>query len=276
MAGTSRPNVNWTEESVAAELLACEAERRSRGSFHAEWPELDLAMGYRIQDANLAKRVERGETVVGVKLGLTSRAKQRRMGIEDPSVAWLTDAMILPAGEPIPRDRLIHPRVEPEIAFVMKDRLEGPGVTAAQAYAAVGQVLGAAEVIDSRYAGFQFSIGDAVADNGSSGFFVTGPIALSPDQLDLSLEGVLVEVDGEIVDSATGAAVMGHPAEALAFAANDLATRGQAIGAGWLVLTGGITDAHFATPGTSLAAHFTHLGSVHLYAGEPADAGDPA
>lgn len=266
----------WTEESVAAELLACEAERRSRSSFNAEWPALDLAMGYRIQNANLATRLARGETVVGVKLGLTSRAKQRRMGIDNPSVAWLTDAMILPAGEPIPQSKLIHPRVEPEIAFVMKDRLEGPGVTAAQAYAAVGSVLGAAEVIDSRYQGFKFSIGDAVADNGSSGFFVTGPVSLSPDQLDLALEGVLVEVDGEIVDSATGADVMGHPAEALAFAANDLATRGQAIEAGWLVLTGGITDAYYATPGTSLAAHFTHLGSVHLFAGaaaDPADAG---
>lgn len=256
----------WTEESVAAELLACETDRRARGSFHAEWPDLDLDMGYRIQNANLAKRLDRGEKIVGVKLGLTSRAKQLRMGIDFPSVAWLTDAMILPAGESIPQDRLIHPRVEPEIAFVMRDRLEGPGVTAAQAYAAVGQVLGAAEVIDSRYEGFKFSIGDAVADNGSSGFFVTGPVSLRPDQLDLALEGVLMEVNGEIVDSATGAAVMGHPAEALAFAANDLATRGQAIEAGWLVLTGGITDAYYATPGTSLAVHFTHLGQVHLSA----------
>lgn len=260
----------WTEQSIAAEILACADERRSRTSFHAEWPELDLAMGYRIQNANLGVRLARGERLIGVKLGLTSRAKQLRMGIDMPSVAWLTDAMILPTGDPIPLDKLIHPRVEPEIAFIMRDRLEGPGVTAAQALAAVDQVVGAAEVIDSRYQGFQFSIGDAVADNGSSGFFTTGPIALPPTAFDLSTEAVLVEVNGEIVDSATAAAVQGHPAEALALAANDLATRGQAIEAGWIVLTGGITDAHYATPGASLAIHFTHLGSVHLWAGDPA------
>lgn len=258
----------WDVESVATELLACEDERRDRVKFTDEWPELDVATGYEIQDLTLQRRLDRGEKLIGIKLGLTSRAKQQRMGVETPFVAWLTDAMVLPAGDPVPQNSLIHPRIEPELVFVMGERLEGPGVTAAQALAAVDHVLGGAEVIDSRYTDFKFAAGDVIADNASSGAFVTGPVALPPSEVDLSLEAVLVEVDGEVVDSATGAAVQGHPAEALALAANDLATRGHAIEPGWIVLTGGMTDAYFATPGTSLSLHFSSLGSVRINGGE--------
>ena len=260
----------WDVDAVASELLACEDERRDREPFTDEWPGLDVATGYRIQDETLRRRLERGERLVGIKLGLTSRAKQARMGVATPFVAWLTDAMALPADAPIPQHRLIHPRVEPELVFVMGRRLEGPGVTGAQALAAVARVLGGAEVIDSRYRDFRFTAGDVVADNASSGAYVTGPVALPPERLDLSTEGVLVEVDGAIVDSATGAAIMGHPAEALALAANELAARGLAIEPGWIVLTGGMTDAVPAPPGASVACHFTSLGSVYLNGGEPA------
>jgi 2-oxo-3-hexenedioate decarboxylase len=261
------PGDGWTIDTVGDELLACEAQRRDRVRFTEEWPELDLATGYAIQDRNLAARLERGEKLVGVKLGLTSRAKQQQMGVHSPFVAWLTDAMVLPAGDPVPQHRLIHPRVEPELAFVMGDRLEGPGVTAARAMAAVESVWGAAEIVDSRYRNFSFRAGDVVADNASSGAFVTGPIGLPPFALDLSLEAVLVEIGGAVVDSATGAAVQGHPGEALAWAANELAGRGQAIEAGWIVLTGGMTEAVACPPGASVALHFTHLGSVFLNGG---------
>ena len=258
----------WDVESAATELLAREDERRDGGKITDEWPELDVATGYEVQDLTLRRRLDRGEKLVGVKLGLTSRAKQERMGVDTPFVAWLTDAMVLPAGDPVPQDRLIHPRIEPELVFVMGERLEGPGVTAATAMAAVDYVLGGAEVIDSRYRDFKFAAGDVIADNASSGAFVTGPVSLPPSELDLSLEAVLVEVDGEVVDSATGAAVQGHPAEALALAANDLARRGHAIEPGWIVLTGGMTDAHFAPPGSSVSFHFTNLGSVRINGGE--------
>ena len=261
------PVGGWDVESVAAELLRCEDERTDRPPFTDEWPELDLDTGYEIQNLNLRKRLERGERLVGVKLGLTSRAKQQRMGVDFPFVAWLTDAMILPVGDPVPQSRLIHPRAEPEIVFVMGERLAGPGISCAQAMGAVETVWGGVEIIDSRYRDFRFTAGDVAADNASSGAFVTGPVGLSPSQLDLSLEAVLVEVDGVVVDSATGAAVQGHPGEALALAANDLARRGHAIEPGWLVLTGGMTDAVFAPPGASVAMHFTHLGSVFLNGG---------
>lgn len=260
--------MSWDIESVAAELLRCEDERVDRPPFTDEWPELDLDTGYEIQDLTLQMRLARGERLVGVKLGLTSRAKQLRMGVDFPFVAWLTDAMILPVGDPVPQGRLIHPRGEPELVFMMAERLEGPGVSCAQAMSAVGSVWGGVEIIDSRYRDFRFTAGDVAADNASSGAFVTGPVGLPPDRLDLSLEAVLVEVDGVVVDSATGAAVQGHPGEALALAANDLARRGHAIEPGWIVLTGGMTDAVHAPPGASIAMHFTHLGSIFVHGGE--------
>jgi 2-oxo-3-hexenedioate decarboxylase len=257
----------WDVASVAAELLRCEDERVDRPPFTDEWPELDLETGYEIQDLNLQARLARGETLVGVKLGLTSKAKQDRMGVHFPFVAWLTDAMLLGAGDPVPQSRLIHPRVEPEIVFVLKERLEGPGVSCAVAMAAVGSVWGGAEVIDSRYRDFRFKAGDVAADNASSGAFLTGPVGLPPEALNLALEAALVEVDGQVVDSATGAAVQGHPGEALALAANELAKRGHALEPGWIVLTGGMTDAVPAPPGTSVAIHFSNLGSIFINGG---------
>ncbi|BBZ59089.1 2-keto-4-pentenoate hydratase [Mycolicibacterium monacense] len=258
----------WTVDRAATELLDAEDTRTARNPITDDWPDLDLRTAYAIQDETLCRRVERGETVVGVKLGLTSRAKQQRMGISSPLVAWLTDAMTLPAGAPLPEGALIHPRVEPELVFVMKDRLSGPGVTAAQAMSAVGHVYAGMEIIDSRYRDFRFTLPDVVADNASSGRYVTGPIGLPPEELDLSLEACLVEVDGVIVDSATGAAVQGHPAEALALAANVLADRNMVIERGWIVLTGGMTDAVALGPKTAVRMHFSNLGSLVVHGGK--------
>ena len=189
------------------------------------------------------------------------------MGIDEPLVAWLTDAMALPAGDPVPQDGADPPPGRAGDRLRLGAPLAGPGVTAAQARAAVATVHGGAEVIDSRYRDFKFTLPDVVADNASSGAYVTGPVGVTPDALDLSLEAVLLEVDGQIVDSATGAAVQGNPAEALAFAANVLGRRGLALEAGWVVLTGGMTDAVFAPPGARIGVHFTSLGSIFLSGG---------
>lgn len=254
-------------EEAATLLLAAEDERRDVEPLTDAWPELDLETAYAIQDETLRRRLARGETLVGVKLGLTSRAKQERMGVDSPLVAWLTDAMVLPAGAPVPQGRLIHPRAEPEIAFHMARSLSGPGVTAVSALAAVGSVHAAVEIIDSRYRDFRFKLPDVVADNASSAAYMTGPIAVPPSALDLTLEACLLTVDGVVVDSATGAAVQGHPAEALALAANALAQRGLQIEEGWIVLTGGMTDAVAMPPGAALTAAFTNLGAVHVTGG---------
>ncbi|WP_435582291.1 2-keto-4-pentenoate hydratase [Amycolatopsis thermoflava] len=253
--------------TAAEVLLGAESAATARGPITEQWPGLDLRTAYAIQDEALRLRRQRGETLIGVKLGLTSRAKQQRMGIDSPSLAWLTDAMVLPAGDPVPREKMIHPRAEPEIVFVLGRRLAGPGVTAATALAAVERVHGGIELIDSRYADFKFTMPDVVADNGSSGLFVTGGIGRSPQEVDLTHEAVLLEVDGDITDTATGAAVQGHPAEALALAANTLAERGLALEAGWIVLTGGMTDAVPVRAGARVAAHFTTLGSITVSGG---------
>jgi 2-oxo-3-hexenedioate decarboxylase len=258
---------DWTVDRAATELLACEDERRDRDPITDEWPDLDVETAYEVQDEVLRRRLDRGERLVGVKLGLTSRAKQVRMGIAAPLTAWLTDAMVVPAGEPAPQERLIHPRAEPEIVFVLGRELAGPGVTAVGAMRAVDRVCAGIEIIDSRYRDFRFTLPDVIADNASSAAFVTGPVLCSPEGLDLSLEACLLEVDGQVVDSATGAAVQGHPAEALALAANSLGARGLSLEAGWLVLTGGMTDAVFLEPGHSVTATFTSLGSLVLSGG---------
>ncbi|MGH8892933.1 MAG: 2-keto-4-pentenoate hydratase [Actinomycetes bacterium] len=257
----------WDVNRAAGVLLEAEETVSERGPVTDEWPDLDLAQAYAVQDEALARRLARGEHIVGVKLGLTSRAKQRRMNIDTPLTAWLTDGMVLPAGEPVPRDRLIHPRAEPEVVFVLGERLQGPGLTAAAAMRAVETVYAGVEIIDSRYADFRFTLPDVVADNASSGCYLTGPVGLPPAALDLSLEACLVEVDGKVVDTATGAAVQGHPGEALALAANSLGERGHALEAGWVVLTGGMTDAVTVEPGSRVAAHFTHLGSIVVNGG---------
>ncbi|MFK0113000.1 2-keto-4-pentenoate hydratase [Streptomyces sp. NPDC091217] len=252
----------WTVKRAAAALLEREDSRVDGEPLTTNWPELDLDTAYAIQDETLRLRQARGETLIGVKLGLTSRAKQRRMNVSSPLTAWLTDAMVLPVGEPVPLERYIHPRVEPEIVFVLGRDLGGPGVTAATALHAVDLVMGGAEVIDSRYADFRFTLQDVVADNASSGAFVTGPVARSAIGIDLAMEPCALEVDGEVVDTATGAAVQGHPAQALAFAANNLAARGQTLRAGWIVLTGGMTDAVPLQKNTTVAAGFGSLGRV--------------
>lgn len=253
--------------AAAAHLLAAEERREAIEPLTDIWPELDLETAYAIQDETLRQRLDRGEQLVGVKLGLTSAAKQRRMGIAAPLVAWLTDAMVLAPGAPVPQDRLIHPRAEPEIAFVMGEPLSGPAMTAFGAMRAVERVYSAVEIIDSRFRDFRFTLPDVVADNASSGVFVTGPVGRSLDGLDLSQESCLISVDGVAGDFATGAAVQGHPAQALALAANSLVARGMRIEAGWVVLTGGMTDAVYAAPGAVLRFAFSSLGTIDLHGG---------
>lgn len=248
---------------AADALLDAEGSAQDRAPLTDSWEGLDLSTAYDIQDETLERRLARGERLVGVKLGLTSLAKQRTMKVDRPLVAWLTDAMALAPGMSI-GPGLIHPRAEPEIVFILDRPLEGPGVTAAEALEAVGAVYGGVEVIDSRFADFRFTLADVVADNASAARFLLGPVGIAPGGVDLSLEACLLHVDGEAVDSATGAAVQGHPAQALAFAANTLAERGRALEAGWIVLTGGMTDAVPMPPGTTLTAEFSHLGSVVL------------
>lgn len=256
-------------ERIARELIAAEDERRELTPFTAEHPELDEQTAYLVQDRTLELRLERGERLVGLKLGLTSKAKQQRMKVDTPLVGWLTDAHRLAPNEPIPADRYIHPRVEPEIFVTLARDIEGP-VGADEVAGAIDRVWAGLDVIDSRYRAYSFTLPDVVADNSSGAGFVVGPVGRRVDELDLQLEAVVVEVDGKVVDTATGAAILGHPLEAVAAGINILARRGKGLRAGQIVLAGALTDAVPLDAGRSIAFHFSTLGSIHLPAGLPA------
>jgi 2-oxo-3-hexenedioate decarboxylase len=252
-------------DEAATELFARETERRAGQPLTASgWADLTIDDAYRVQDLVLDRRLARGERLVGVKLGLTSVAKQRRMGVSAPFVAWLTDAMLLAPEAPVPVSSFIHPRVEPELAFTIAERLGGAAVSAVQALAAVASVHAAVEVIDSRFRDFSFTAADVIADNASTAAVIVDPTPFDAAGRDLALQSVIVEAGGRVLDSATGAAILGHPAEALAFAARVLDRRGLAIEPGWIVLTGAMTDAVPLSDHRSLTFDFDRLGSIHV------------
>lgn len=256
---------------VEAATTLFDRERFSRDGdpLTATWRTLGPGLAYAVQTETLRHRLADGQRITGVKLGLTSAARQRAMGVDAPLTGWLTDAMELDHGMPVRLSRFIRPRAEPEIVFVMGRRLAGPGVTPEAALACVAEVRAGIEVIDSRYRGFRstlpdVTLPDVIADNASSAGYRLGTTALPPDALDLAAESCRLQIAGAPAGTAAGAAVLGDPARALALAANDLAARGHAIEAGWIVLTGGLHDAVRLTPGTHVRAAFTTLGTVSL------------
>jgi 2-oxo-3-hexenedioate decarboxylase len=240
------------------------SERTAIGRLTIDHPELTVTDAYAVQDEITRRRIARGERVIGAKLGLTSRAKQAQMNVAEPMYGRVFSTGVHPSNEPFVVESLIHPRVEPEIVFVMGRRLAGPGVTPADVIAATEYVACGLEIIDSRYSDFSFTAADVIADNTSEARFVLGPTALSPVGIDLGLIGLLLEVDGEQVATAAGAATMGHPAEAVAMLANWLGNRGEALEAGWTVLSGGLTAAVPLTPGSCVSATFGRLGTVSV------------
>ena len=227
-------------------------------------PSLTLPYGYDVQWALRKLRIAAGARLSGLKMGLTSRAKMKQMGVESPIYGFLLDEYCVAADSEIPMSQLIHPRVEPEIALVTCRDLRGPGCTIAQALAAVDFAVPALEVIDSRYADFKFDLPSVVADNGSSARYVVGTTPRRIRDLDLRTVGVVVERNGMGVSFGAGAAVLGHPVLSLAMLANLLAAREQVIPAGTYVMTGGITEAVKAGAGDHFVARFQSLGSLSI------------
>ena len=220
---------------------------------------------YDIQWALVEEHLARGGKVVGKKTGLTSRAKQIQMNTSEPLYAYLLDNTILTDGATIVRSELIHPRVECEIAFVMERQLHGPDVTGDQVLSATRLVLPALEVIDSRYDNFKFTLPDVVADQASAARVVLGGRARSPRGLDLRLLGMVLQINGEDVATGSGAAVLGHPADSVAWLVNKMAELGAGgLEEGDLVMAGGLVEAFPVEPGDQLRSEFDHLGSVSL------------
>ena len=190
-------------------------------------------------------------------MGFTSRAKMVQMGIDDVIWGRLSSGMQVEEGTPVRFSRYVHPRVEPEIAFMLKKPL-GSRVTLVEALAAVEAIAPALEIIDSRFRNFKFSLPDVIADNASSSGFVVGPWC-RPDQ-DFSNLGLTLNIDGRVVQVGSTAAILGHPLRSLVAAARLSADAGEPLQAGWVVMAGGATPAEWIKPGQYVSVEMEALG----------------
>lgn len=247
-------------EALADRLVAAVRDRTGIPPLTDE-VELTLDQAYDIQDA-VVDRLEGGPPQVA-KLGLTSRAKQEQMNVDEPLSGWFGRTAGLAPGEPLDTGALIQPRVEPEIALLVGAELSGPGTTAAHVLAATSAVMPAVDVLDSRFTGYDFTLPDVVADNCSAARYVVGdPIPV--DGIDLRTVGCVFRHNGRLVGTAAGAAVLDHPAGAVAWLVRKLAERGRVLPAGTIVLSGALTAAVEVAPGDVVDVTIDRVGSVGL------------
>lgn len=251
-------------QALAERLESAERNRADVTKITDDHPDMDWGDAYAVQYEIRRRKLERGSRLVGLKMGLTSFAKMKQMGVEQPIYGFLVDDYVRPDGGAVEFDQLIHPKIEAEIAFVLREPLQGPGIHIGDVLAATDFIVPAVEVIDSRYRDFKFDLKSVVADNCSSARFVTGGHARRVDELDLRTLGIVVEKNGAVIGTAAGAAVLGHPAASVAMLANMLAERGEHIPAGCFVMTGGATEAYAVEPGDVINVRYQDIGSVSL------------
>lgn len=250
-------------DDYAGRLLAVYDGAPPTAPFTPELPEgTELSLAYRIQQAQVARWVADGEVVKGHKVGLASRAIQAQMGVDQPDFGHLTAGMFHLEHAPIPAGTFLQPRVEPEVAFVLGAPLAGPGVTLAEAVRAVDHVLPALEFVDSRIADWQIRIFDTIADNASSGGVVLGSRPVRLDDVDLRLMGCNLLVNGQVVATGAGGAVLGSPINSLVWLANTLGPLGVTLEPGHVVLPGSMTAAFPVQPGDRVVAQYAGLGNV--------------
>lgn len=251
-------------DDIARRLIGAADSRTSITPLTNDYPDLDPETAYTVQDAVVKARVDAGSTIVGAKLGLTSKAKQLQMNVSEPLYGILTSDMQLDMGQTLVCDDYIQPRCEPEIAFLFRTDLAGAHITAAHVLAATEYLFPAVDILDSRFAGYKFTGPDVIADNSSCAGFVLGGRPTRPDGLDLRTLGCVFERNGQLVATATGAAVLGHPASSVAWMVRRMALRGQGLLAGQVVMAGALTEAVAVSPGDSIVARFDHLGTVEV------------
>ena len=227
-------------QDLADELWEADRAAKPVSPLTERHSELVLEDAYAIQTINIDRRVAAGQRVIGRKVGLTSRPMQEMLGVDEPDFGVLTDEMIVEDGDLIRLERLVQPRVEAELAFVMATDLAGPGVTTARALAAIEGALPAVEIVDSRVADWKIKLVDTVADNASSGLLVLGGRMRPVAELDLRLLGVAVSRHGQLIDTGAGAAALGNPARCVAWLANKLGGFGAGLRAGDVVLPGAV------------------------------------
>jgi 2-oxo-hept-3-ene-1,7-dioate hydratase len=254
----------------AARLYAAEKGRTQIGQFSLAWPEMTIEDGYAIQRAWVDAKLGEGRTLIGRKIGLTSRAMQRSSNVEEPDYGALLDDMLFQNGHDIPIERFIEPRVEVELAFILKSPLEGPNCTLFQALDATDWVSPAVEIIDARIERFDRASGvtrkvfDTIADNAANAGLVLGGRPVKPDATDLRWVSALMYRNGVIEESGVAAAVLNHPANGVAWLANKLAPYGQRLEAGEIVLGGSFTAPIEARAGDSFHVDYGPLGAISM------------
>jgi 2-oxo-3-hexenedioate decarboxylase len=248
-----------TDISKIAEIVDEAARTATEIPQFSDDKPLSVDEAYAVQALSMQRRYARGEKRVGIKMGLTSRAKQVQVGVDDVLWGRLTDGMREEEGGEVSMAKYVHPRVEPEIAFLMKKPLSGD-VSALEAMAAVEAVAPALEIIDSRYKAFKFDVGDVIADNSSSSGFVIGNW-YAPD-MDISNLGMVLSINGTPGEIGSTAAILGHPVRSLVSAARMVASAGEMLNPGDIVLAGGATAAIPMAAGQAVTLEVQNMGSM--------------
>lgn len=254
-------------EVIAARLRAAYADGQVPPLRDALDP-TDVAGAYAVQAINTRHWAGQGRRVVGRKVGLTAKAVQAQLGVDQPDFGVLFDDMAVTNGGVLATGRALQPKAEAEVAIVLKHDLDKVDATVADVAAATAYAVAAIEIVDSRIADWKITFADTVADNGSSAFFVLGDEPKPLDGLDLYTCGMALEVNGALVSVGAGAACLGHPLEAAAWLARTLAANGDALRAGDVVLTGALGPMVALSPGDRVEAKIGGLGSVSFTYGK--------
>ncbi len=249
---------------LAEMLLEAEQKKKPIPPLTETDPGISVDEAYHIQLQMVEIKKSSGQVVVGKKIGITSRAMQAMLGVDEPDYGHILNGMVVLEGEKILAKDLIQPRVEGELAFVLKEDLKGPGITLTDVIRSSEGVIPSLEIIDSRIADWKIKLPDTVADNASSARIVLGGTVTPVFSLDLRTVGMVLEKNGEVVATAAGAAVLGNPAQAVAWLANKLAVYGIALRKGEVILSGSLTAAVPVNAGDFIRADFGLLGDVKI------------
>ena len=251
-------------ETIATSLYDALIQVRPIAPLTETYPGLSLEQAYRISKRLLARQLQNGERVVGAKIGVTSRPVQDMLGVNQPDFGWLTDAMVLENRAQIDVSRFIAPRAEGELAFRLGRELRGPGVTAADVLAATDAIIPCFEVVDSRIVDWKIRIEDTVADNASCGVLVLGDAEVDPRGLDLSVVGMVIDKNGELLSTGAGAAALGSPLNCVAWLANTLGRLDESLPAGSLILSGSLVPLEPVAAGDHLVLEVAGVGGAEV------------
>ena len=249
-------------QAYADKLWEAESDRVQIDRLTDSNPEMTVADAYRVQLLNVKRRLENGEKLIGMKIGLTSAAMQKMLNVSVPDYGHLFDSMLLTNGQVCHVDQLIQPRAEGEISFCLNKTLKGPGVTVADVYEATRYVVPSIEIVDSRIKDWKIKLQDTIADNGSSARLMVGSGLTPIENVDMKLTGMVMEKNGELVNSGCAAEVWGNPAAAVACLANMLSEFDIELPAGSIVMAGALTGMVPVEAGDVITCSFSGMGSV--------------